>query len=107
MGKTGVIPKAVSKLDYDAIGERVRLRRRELKLTQEHLAEKISVSSSFIGHIERGEKKASMETIAALSRELRTSLDYIILGIKGDCDKTDCHLYRDMVELLRDYARPE
>ena len=53
-------------MDYGKLGERVRKQRILNQLTQAQLAEKVGVSTSFIGHIERGEKKASTETIVAL-----------------------------------------
>ena len=43
--------------DYGAMGARIRACRRELKLTQEKLAERVGISNSFVGHIERGEKR--------------------------------------------------
>lgn len=61
-------------LDYVAIGVRVR----ELCLvhgyTQESLAEATDVSTSFIGHIEHGEKKCSLETMRRLATVLGTNL---------------------------------
>lgn len=70
-----------SKIDHKDIGKRVRCRRRELDITQEALAEMAGVSTSFIGHIERGEKIASVETLAAVSKALDMDLNYMILGI--------------------------
>ena len=67
-------------LDYCAMGYRVRQLRTRLELTQENLAEAVGVSLSFIGHIERGEKKASLETVSRLAASLGTSIDYIVLG---------------------------
>ena len=40
----------------------------ERKWTQEQLAEKTGVSTSFVGHIERGEKQASVDTVVTLSK---------------------------------------
>ena len=51
------------RLDYRAIGSRVRELRLQHKMTQEYLAELVDISPSFIDHIERGEKKPSLETI--------------------------------------------
>ena len=50
-------------VDYVAIGKRLRSRREAMRLTQEALAGSAEVSTSFIGHLERGEKKPSLETI--------------------------------------------
>ena len=67
-------------MDYVQLGKRVRIRRQVLELTQEGLAEKIGVSTSFIGHIERGSRKISVETLYALCKALDTSADFL-LGI--------------------------
>ena len=65
-------------MDYVQLGKRVRIRRNVLELTQEGLAEKIGVSTSFIGHIERGSRKLSIETLYALCKALDTSADFLI-----------------------------
>lgn len=65
-------------MDYKAIGKRVRLRRQIMELTQEQLAEKIGVCTSFIGHIERGTRKLSVETLYALCKALGTSSDFLL-----------------------------
>ena len=43
-------------VDYRAMGDRLRERRRAMKLTQEELAERIDISASFVGQLERAEK---------------------------------------------------
>ena len=65
-------------MDYKAIGKRVRLRRQIMELTQEGLAEKIGVCTSFVGHIERGTRKLSVETLYALCKALDTSSDFLL-----------------------------
>jgi len=60
-------------MDYKALGKRVRQQRMVAELTQEQLAEKSGVSCSFIGHIERGEKKASVETLVCLCNAMKVS----------------------------------
>lgn len=60
-------------MDYQALGRRVRQQRQMADMTQEALAEKAGVSCSFIGHIERGEKKASIETLICLCNALDVS----------------------------------
>lgn len=65
-------------MDYKLIGKRVRLRRQIMELTQEGLAEKIGVCTSFVGHIERGTRKLSVETLYALCKALDTSADFLI-----------------------------
>jgi len=74
-------PETIAKPDYKEMGKRIRARRREMEITQEQVAERAGVSTSFIGHIERGEKVASVETLAALSAALDMDLNYMILGV--------------------------
>lgn len=65
-------------MDYVLLGKRVRIRRTVLELTQEELAERIGVSTSFIGHIERGSRKLSVETLFDLCRALDVSADWLM-----------------------------
>ena len=57
-------------MDYITFGRRVRHFRLQLHLTQEQLAERVGVSASFLGHIERGSRVASLETVMQLCAEL-------------------------------------
>ncbi|MDD3334286.1 MAG: helix-turn-helix transcriptional regulator [Eubacteriales bacterium] len=65
-------------MDYVDMGSRVRKQRQAMGLTQEELAEKINVSTSFIGHVERGSRKGSMDTVVALANALNVSMDYLL-----------------------------
>lgn len=65
-------------MDYADLGKRVRKHRTAMHLTQEKLAKQIGVSTSFIGHVERGTRKASLETLVSLANALDVSLDYLL-----------------------------
>ena len=65
-------------MDYIALGKRIRARRMELNWTQERLANEISVSTSFIGHIERGSRKASIDTLVLLANAMEVSTDVLL-----------------------------
>lgn len=65
-------------MDYSALGKRVRISRKVLGLTQEKLAEIVDVSTSFIGHIERGTRKLSVETLASICKVLGVSADFLM-----------------------------
>lgn len=67
-------------MDYVDLGKRVRARRTELNWTQEHLAQEIGVSTSFVGHIERGSRKASLETLVMLANVMEISTDDLLQG---------------------------
>ena len=66
------------------MGARVRQQRRLNGLTQEQLAERTGVSNSFIGHIERGEKKASVETVVALCNAMDISPSVLLQDSLSD-----------------------
>ena len=68
-------------MDYAMLGKRVKIRRTVMGITQAELAELIDVSTSFIGHIERGSRKLSVETLYNLCKALYTSADFL-LGIE-------------------------
>ena len=65
-------------LDYEAIGTRVRKHRKEKNLTQEVLAEQCGISAAFLGHIERGTRSLSVETLFRIAQKLSVSTDYLL-----------------------------
>lgn len=65
-------------IDYKDFGNRIRTLRRQQSLTQEELAEQAGISHSFMGHIERGTRVASLETLVALCNVLHTSPQYLL-----------------------------
>lgn len=65
-------------MDYKDLGSRIRKVRRQKSLTQEYLAEQIGISASFLGHIERGTRVASLETLVALCNALHVAPEYLL-----------------------------
>lgn len=55
---------------YAKVGERIRAQRRQRSLTLEDLAEMSGLHASYIGQIERGAKKCSLRTVAALAEAM-------------------------------------
>lgn len=53
--------------------KKVRLRRYELGLTQEQLAERANFHVNYIGGIERGERNPSVESVVTLAKALEIS----------------------------------
>lgn len=88
------------RLDYIEMGRRVRTLRTERRITQEQLAEAIGISTSFVGHIERGEKQCSLETVSRLAIYLKTTIDYLALGRQNLCNQQSCSLYSEIKEIL-------
>lgn len=64
-------------VDYVDLGRRIMQLRKKQKLTQKELSERAGVSLSFMGLIERGERKASLETIVSIANELGVGLNYL------------------------------
>ncbi|MBE5804808.1 MAG: helix-turn-helix transcriptional regulator [Clostridiales bacterium] len=65
-------------MDYQDFGHRVRELRRQKGLTQEELSEEVGISASFMGHIERGTRVASLETLVALCNTLNVAPEYLL-----------------------------
>ena len=70
-------------LNYIEIGNRIRIKRKEMNLTQEKLSELIDVSPSYISEIERGSSICSLQTISNIAITLNTNLDYLVFGINN------------------------
>jgi len=62
---------------YILIGKRVREIRTKLNLTQEELADKAELHPSYIGQVERGSKKVSIETLQKITNALNVPLKSI------------------------------
>jgi len=65
-------------MDYQQLGLRVRKERQKMGLTQEELAELCNISPSYVGIIERGDKKLSVETLVKLSKALCVTTDFLL-----------------------------
>lgn len=67
-------------LNYKEIGLRIRSEREKLGLSREKFAELLGLSPYYVGQLERGERKMSIETLAIISNVLSTSTDYLLYG---------------------------
>ncbi len=76
-------------MNFILLGKRIRDERLLLRLTIEQLAEKVDKSSNFIGQIERGDRKPSIETIVDLANALGTTVDHLLQdNIRAHNDST-------------------
>jgi len=55
-----------NEFDYSALGTRIRKARKQQNLTQEQLAEACNLSTAHIGHIERGTRALSIESLISV-----------------------------------------
>lgn len=85
----------MQKPDYTNLGKRIRSKRKEKKWSQETLAEKCGISISFMGHIERGTRKMSLETFVVVCEVLDASADELLWGPKKTCGSNVRKLLRE------------
>lgn len=98
-------------MDYRELGRRVRQQRTMCELTQEELAEKSGISCSFVGHIERGEKKFSIGTLVALCNAMKISPNYLlqdsldvdVLNNTVDVGQQNMALFNDLMNVLHEH----
>ena len=64
-------------VDYVAMGRRMKLKRREKKMSQEEMAKAVQISMSFYGNIERGKRIPSIDTLVAIANVLDVGTDYL------------------------------
>lgn len=62
-----------------AFGIRIRMLRRTRNYTQEELAEKLSCSTEYVSHIERGVAAPSFEMLARLASALHVQISDLFL----------------------------
>lgn len=67
-------------VNYNLIGTRLRQRRKDLKLTQKELGDKIGISASHISAIELAEKAPSLDVLLLLCSNLNITIDHLISG---------------------------
>lgn len=77
--KTG--GQGMQELDYSKMGERIRQSRKAKGWTQETLARKCGISLNFMGKVERGDRRMSLDTFARLCMELETDADALLWGV--------------------------
>jgi XRE family transcriptional regulator, regulator of sulfur utilization len=78
------------------IGELLRIKRKELGLSQEQLGELSGLHNNYIGAIERGEKNITIESLYKVTRALNLSLEELFRGIDPDLNIKD-----DLGELIK------
>ncbi len=66
---------------FRVIGLRIAKRRKELKYSQEYLAELTGVHRNFIGYVERAEKRISIERLYKIAKALNIPLEKIFQGL--------------------------
>ena len=88
-------------VDYVALGEKIRKKRQSTGLSQDAVSEKIGLSESFYGHIERGDRKLSVESLVKIADYLDLSLDFLLMESKLN-HSNDERLHSELDNIFRD-----
>jgi transcriptional regulator with XRE-family HTH domain len=91
-------------MDYVVLGKRIREERRKQNLTQEQLADKVNVTYSYIGQVERAERGISLETLISVSNCLGVTVDYLLSTY---LDNEDEYLRQLWIRLVRNRTEKE
>lgn len=69
------------------VGDRIRIERSKLNISQEQLSFKSDLHRTYIGAIERGEKCPSIETLLKITSALGISLSKFLENIEDDLEQ--------------------
>lgn len=65
-------------MNYKLMGAKIRRIRRGIGMTQEVFSEMVGISPAFLGHIERGTRIPSLETIYRICKATGASADRLL-----------------------------
>ncbi len=105
----------MSELNYIEMGTRIRQARKSKGWSQDTLAKRCGISAYFMGHIERGTRRMSMDTFVRLCRALDADADGLLWGsvraaggdlqeIWGEADQTKDDSYLIFVRIMKSVA---
>ena len=75
-------------INYKNLGARIRKARKAAGITQEKLGELCSLSTAHIGHIERGTRIPSVDTLYRISLALKTGIDELLTDSPKNAEAT-------------------
>ena len=68
-------------MELKSIGRRIQMRREELGMKQEELAENVNLSPNYMSAIERGVKIPRLETFIRIANTLNMSADLLLMDV--------------------------
>lgn len=85
-------------IDYKILGDRIKTQRIIKGMTQEHFAEHLDVSVSYVSQIERGITKVSLDRLSTISDYLDCDMSFLLEGVNSGSenylDKDFNNLYK-------------
>ena len=85
-------------VDYSIVGKRIKLARTKKNYTQEHLAEKLNVSVTFLSRIECGSSRINLKRLSQLCEILNISESELL---NGTAIESKTYLTNDFSNLLK------
>ena len=70
-------------------GERLKILRKQVKLTQSQIAEKLDISQQAYASWERGVKKPTQENLIKIAQILNVTVDYLVGNSEEQSDEFD------------------
>lgn len=86
--------------DLKESGLRIKKLRKKKELTQEQLANKLNISTSNLGKLERGLQGLSIDLLIEISIFFDVSLVYILLGRELQTDKLKRQIHTMLEQLI-------
>lgn len=114
------IGEILGMVDYKDIGKRIKVIRKQRKMTQERLAEAAGVGTTHISHIETGQTIPSLQTLIDIINALECSADELLCievsqarpflnnwltELVADCSSLEIKIISDMVGAMKDSMR--
>jgi len=108
----------VKYMDYVKLGEKIKRERIHNRLTQEMLAEMAEITSSYVGQIERGERKVTLSKLVRIANVLNVSVDYLlsdtidtieddfeieVKNVMSSMEEKDKQMVIDIIKIINDY----
>ena len=92
------------KLDYKAIGQRIKDVRARIGMSQERLAELAGLSMTHTSHIETGNTKVSLPALVQIANALNVSLDDLVCD---SLDKAKTIFENEITQTVQDCSEQE
>ena len=87
-------------IDFSSIGKNVRKYRKQRGLTLEALAEKVGLSTNYVGALERGEKALALKTLINIVDALDITADMVLCDVTKNGYKVKSSVLTEKLEAL-------
>lgn len=88
-------------IDMISVGDRIRNRRKELKLTQTDIYHECGIASGALSQIENGNRTPSILIFFSLSQVLNCSMEWLMTGVSTNTE--NFAIYENEENLLRKF----